>query len=103
MNIGHLLFAGLFNLVFRQRLQDPFTMFKVFRRDCLHGLTFECERFDFDWELVAKLIRAGFVPLEIPVRYQSRSFAEGKKVSLFGDPLTRIVTCFKCRFVRLYE
>jgi SAM-dependent methyltransferase len=101
MNFGHVLFTGLFNIVYGQRLRDPFTMFKVFRRDCLHGLTFESNRFDFDWELVGKLVRAGYTPVEIPVNYTSRSFTEGKKVSLWRDPLTWVRACFKYRFVRL--
>jgi glycosyltransferase involved in cell wall biosynthesis len=101
MNLGHLFFTALFNVVYRTRLRDPFTMYKVFRRDCLHGLTFECNRFDFDWELVGKLVRAGFVPVEIPVNYESRSFAQGKKVSFFRDPLTWFRACFKYRFVPL--
>jgi len=101
MNLGHLFFTGLFNRVYGTRLHDPFTMFKVFRRDCVHGLTFESNRFDFDWELVGKLVRAGYTPLEIPVNYQSRSFAQGKKVSLLRDPLTWFRACFKYRFVPL--
>jgi glycosyltransferase involved in cell wall biosynthesis len=101
MNLGHVLFTGLFNVIYGTRLRDPFTMFKVFRRDCLYGLTFEANRFDFDWELVGKLVRAGYRPLEVPVSYRSRSFAEGKKVSLFRDPLTWIRACFKYRFIRL--
>jgi 2-polyprenyl-3-methyl-5-hydroxy-6-metoxy-1,4-benzoquinol methylase len=101
MNFGHLFFTGLFNIVYRQRLRDPFTMYKVFRRDCLHGLTFESNRFDFDWELVGKLVRAGYTPIEIPVNYTSRSFTEGKKVSFWRDPFTWIRACFKYRFVRL--
>jgi SAM-dependent methyltransferase len=98
MNLGHVLFTALFNVTYGTRLRDPFTMFKVFRRDCLSGLTFEANRFDFDWELVGKLVRAGYRPLEIPVNYRSRSFTEGKKVSLLRDPLTWIRACFKFRF-----
>ena len=62
-------------------------MFKVFRRDCLYGLEFDCNRFDFDYELLVKLIRKGFQPVELPVNYRSRSFKEGKKVRMFRDPL----------------
>jgi hypothetical protein len=101
MNLGHVFFTALFNVVYGQALRDPFTMFKVFRRDCLYGLTFESNRFDFDWELVGKLVRAGYLPLEIPVNYVSRSFARGKKVSLWRDPWTYVRACFKYRFVRL--
>jgi hypothetical protein len=33
-------------------------------------------------------VRKGYTPLEIPVNYHSRSFKEGKKVSLVRDPLS---------------
>jgi SAM-dependent methyltransferase len=101
MNLGHVLFTALFNVVYGTRLRDPFTMFKVFRRECLSGLSFEANRFDFDWELVAKLVRRGYVPVEIPVNYTSRSFKEGKKVRFVADPLTWVWACLKYRFVRL--
>jgi hypothetical protein len=82
-------------------LSDPFTMYKVFRRDCIAGLRLECDRFDFDWELLIKLVRRGYRPIEIPVSYHSRSFKEGKKVSLFRDPLTWMRALAKYRFQRL--
>lgn len=103
MNVGHEVFLGLFNIVYGQRLRDPFTMYKVVRRDCLYGLTFESNRFDFDWEITGKLVRAGYHPREIPVTYRSRSFHEGKKVTLFRDPITWVRACFKYRFVKLYR
>jgi glycosyltransferase involved in cell wall biosynthesis/2-polyprenyl-3-methyl-5-hydroxy-6-metoxy-1,4-benzoquinol methylase len=87
-NFGHWFFTALINLLFFQRLRDPFTMFKVFRRDCLYGLEFECNRFDFDFELLIKLIRKGFQPVELPVNYRSRSYREGKKVRMLRDPLS---------------
>jgi glycosyltransferase involved in cell wall biosynthesis/SAM-dependent methyltransferase len=87
LNFGHWIFTTLLNTLFRQKLKDPFTMFKVFRRDCLTGLEFKCNRFDFDYELLVKMIRVGYKPIEIPVNYRSRSFKEGKKVSAFRDPI----------------
>jgi glycosyltransferase involved in cell wall biosynthesis len=101
LNSGHWVFAMLINVLYGQTLRDPFTMFKVFRRECLHGLTFECDRFDFDHELVIKLVRKGYRPLEVPVNYASRSFAEGKKVSLLRDPPTWLRAIVKYRFTRL--
>jgi glycosyltransferase involved in cell wall biosynthesis len=97
MNFGNTVFLALFNLVYQQRLKDPFTMYKVIRRDCLTSLILECNRFDFDWELTAKMLRAGYRPVEVPVSYQSRSFAEGKKISVLRDPITWVVAAFKYR------
>jgi glycosyltransferase involved in cell wall biosynthesis len=101
VNLGHRFFATLINVLFFQRLRDPFTMFKVFRRDCLYALEFECDRFDFDFELLIKLIRKGFHPIELPVNYRSRSFKEGKKVRMFRDPLTWLRTLAWLRFVKI--
>ena len=72
-------------------------MCKVFRRDCLYGIRFECNRFDFDWEIVINFLRKGYQPLEIPVNYRSRSFAEGKKVSFLRDPMTWFRVFLKLR------
>ncbi len=102
-NFGHLLFLTLFNKLYKQKLTDPFSMFKVFRRDCLAGLSFECDRFDFDFELAIKLLRKGYKPLEIPVNYRSRSLAEGKKVTLIRDPLTWLRALWRFRKTPLYN
>ena len=101
MNLAHVGFTVFFDAVYGTRLRDPFTMYKVFRRDCLSGLTFESNRFDFDWELLAKLVRAGYTPIEIPVRYRSRSYREGKKIRFWHDPVTWVRACLKYRFVRI--
>ena len=101
-NLGHVFFLSLFNFLYRQRLMDPFSMFKVFRRECLYGLSFECNRFDFDFEIVIKLLRKGYRPLELPVNYNARSPAEGKKVSLLRDPLTWLRALLRFRWGPLY-
>ena len=100
-NFGHFLFTTLLNVLYGQHMKDPFTMYKVFRRDCINGLVFDSNRFDFDFELVIKLIRKGYSPLEIPVNYRSRSYKEGKKVRVFRDPLTWIIALLKYRFGRI--
>lgn len=97
-NFGHQLFTRMLNLIYGQKLKDPFTMYKVFYRDCLYGLLLEANRFDFDFELVIKLIRKGYRPVEIPINYRSRSFKEGKKVRVFRDPMTWIWALVKYRF-----
>ncbi|MGN6453462.1 MAG: glycosyltransferase family 2 protein [Steroidobacteraceae bacterium] len=98
MNAGGVLFRLLFNLLFSVRLTDPTTMYKVFRASCLEGLDFRCDGFDFDFELLGKLIRAGHVPLEIPVSYKSRGFDEGKKIRILRDPVTWVLAILRCRF-----
>ena len=101
LNCAHWAFTLMINVSLGIWLHDPFTMYKVFRRDALAGLTFECNRFDFDWELLIKLIRKGHRPIEIPISYKSRSFKEGKKISMFRDPVSWIWALLKYRFRRV--
>ena len=102
-NSGQLFFTWLINVACGTRLKDPFTMYKVFHRECLYGLQLESNRFDLDWEIVIKFIRKGLVPLEIPVNYWSRSFGEGKKVRPFLDPMLWIIALLKFRYGKLYH
>jgi glycosyltransferase involved in cell wall biosynthesis len=101
LNLAHWTFTFMINVSLGIWLSDPFTMYKVFRRDCITGLTLECNRFDFDWELLIKLVRKGYCPVEIPVSYTSRSFKAGKKVSMVRDPITWMWALLKYRFVPL--
>jgi glycosyltransferase involved in cell wall biosynthesis len=101
VNAAHWMFTEFFNVVYGARLRDPFTMFKVFRAECIDGVQFVSDRFDFDWELVGKLIRLGYQPLEVPIRYEARQFHEGKKVRFFRDPPSWVVACARFRVARL--
>ena len=98
LNVAHWTFTLMINGSLGVWLNDPFTMYKVFRRDCIKGLRLECNRFDFDWELLIKLIRKGYRPIEIPISYRSRSFKEGKKITMIRDPLTWLYALVKYRF-----
>ncbi len=100
-NTVHWLLTYMINILFGVRLTDPFTMFKVFRRSAIYGLTFQCNRFDFDYELLLKLIRKGHKPVEVAVNYSARSFKEGKKVRFFRDPLTWVWAILKFRFIKI--
>lgn len=101
MNAAHWAFTGMFNVAYGTRLRDPFTMYKVFRAHCIEGVPFYADRFDFDWELVAKLVRRGHRPVEVPITYTSRGFESGKKVRFFRDPLTWMVALLRFRIGRI--
>lgn len=99
VNVGQVVFERTFNLLYRQKTTDIHTMFKVFRRECIDGLEFTSDRFNFDIELVCKIVRNGHVPMEVPVNYQGRGFDEGKKVT-FADAWPNYFQLFRCRFQR---
>ena len=100
-NIAHVLVTAYINMLFGLRLRDPQTMFKVFRRDCMEGIQFSGNYFNFDYELLLTIVRKGYKPTEIPVNYRSRSHAEGKKIRMWRDAPLGLWTITKLRFTPL--
>ena len=98
MNVAQLLFAWIFNALFQQRVTDVATMFKVFRRECIEGIEFVETGFSFDIELVCRLVKRGYSPMEVPVNYVARGFDEGKKVRFVNDFFPSFFMFFRCRF-----
>jgi glycosyltransferase involved in cell wall biosynthesis len=88
-----------FNLLYGTKLTDPHTMFKVFSRNLVKQVHLEGEFFELDVELVSKFLRLGQMPIEIPVKYNSRSPNEGKKVRLLRDGSRMIKSILKYRFI----
>ncbi len=87
MNFGHFALNKLLGLAIRDiKLRDPFTMYKLFRKEIFENVELRSNRFDLDWELVIIAVRMGARPLEIPINYNSRGFDDGKKIRLIRDP-----------------
>jgi ribosomal protein S27E len=97
LNFAQVMFAKTFNAAYQKDTTDINTMFKVFRTECLEGVTLECDGFNLDIELVCKLVKRGYAPLEVPVNYVGRSFDEGKKISFVRDALPSYYAILKYR------
>ena len=92
MNAAQVAFAKTFNLLYQQKVKDINTMFKVFRRECIDGCHFDGDGFNFDIELVCKIVRNGFSPLEVPVNYVARGASTRERRSASSSMPTRRTT-----------
>lgn len=88
----------LTNFLFSANLTDMETAYKAFRREVLSDIKLRCVRFDFEPEITAKLLQAGYTIYEVPISYIPRSLEEGKKIS-WVDGIEAIYTLFRCRFL----
>jgi len=70
----------LTNLLFGSSLTDMETCYKVMRRDVAHSLELTAQRFDIEPQITARLLRRGHRIYEVPVRFDPRSRAQGKKI-----------------------
>ncbi len=87
----------LTNLLFKGHLTDMETAYKVFKADVLKRIKLKRVGFDFEPEITAKLLKAGYQIHEVPISYNPRTSYEGKKIG-YRDGLEAIWTLLVCRF-----
>lgn len=97
--IANLLLTWTANLLFPgARLTDEATCFKMFDMTVLRGMRLNAQRFDFCPEVTAKTLKRGIRIHEVPIAYQARTNAQGKKIR-WTDGLEALWTLIKYRFV----
>jgi thiol-disulfide isomerase/thioredoxin len=87
------------NLLYGARLTDLETAYKAFRMPLLRAVPLECRRFEFCPEVTAKLRLQGYKIMEVPIRYNARGIAEGKKIRA-RDGFEALWTLLRLRFIR---
>lgn len=79
-SVGNRLLTLLSNMFTDVNLTDMETCYKMIRRELLQELPLSANRFGIEPELTARLAQAGARIYELPVSYDGRSYAEGKKI-----------------------
>jgi glycosyltransferase involved in cell wall biosynthesis len=91
------LLTGLTNVLYGSRLTDMETCYKVMRIDIARSLRLTANRFDIEPEITSKLLRRGHRIHELPVRFDPRSRAQGKKIG-WHDGIRAISVLVSNRF-----
>ena len=86
------------NLLYGTALTDMETCYKVFRADVIKNIQIRANRFDFEPEITAKVLKRGHKIVELPISYYGRDKAEGKKLS-WRDGAAALWTLVKYRFL----
>lgn len=87
----------LTKLLYRVELTDMETCYKAFRADVIKNIEIESNRFDFEPEITAKILKQtknGLKFTELPITYNARKIDEGKKIN-WKDGLQAIFTLLK--------
>ena len=93
---GNKLLTLITNVLFNINLNDMETCYKVFKREALQGLTIVSNRFGFEPEITAKMVKRGQRIYEIPISYFGRTYAEGKKIT-WKDGVVALYTLLRFR------
>lgn len=96
--IANWILTAAANVLYSARITDEATAYKAFRTDVLREIPLQCMRFEFCPEVTAKLRRMGHRIHEVPISYNARGIAEGKKIRA-RDGFEALWTLIKYRFV----
>jgi glycosyltransferase involved in cell wall biosynthesis len=85
------------NVLYNTTLTDMETCFKAVRSDLLKSLPLKSDRFGIEPEITAKLFKKGARVYEVPITYEGRDYAEGKKIT-WRDGFPALWTLLRYRF-----
>lgn len=80
--IGNIFLSYFTKILFFRNITDMETCYKAFKRKVVKNIKLTENRFGFEPEMTCKLIKAGYNIKEIPIRYKSRSYKQGKKIGV---------------------
>jgi len=86
------------NLLYDTILSDMETGYKVFRREIYEKIKLRSNRFDFEPEFTAKILKIKARIFEVPITFNPRDYEEGKKIKM-KDAFQAAWTLLKYRFV----
>ena len=96
--VGNKFLSLVTNILYNTILTDMETCYKVFRGDIIRGLKLRSNRFDFEPEVTAKILKKGYKLYEMPISYHGRGFEEGKKIT-WRDGISALFTLIRYRFM----
>ncbi len=96
--LGNKFLSLLTNILYGSTLTDMETCYKAFRADFIKDINIRSDRFDFEPEITAKILKKHARLYELPISYYGREFSEGKKIT-WRDGIFAIIALIKYRFV----
>ena len=79
--VGNKTLTLISNVFTNLGLTDVWTCYKVFRREVLQSFELKEDRFGFEPEVTAKVSHGMWVVFEVPISYNGRTYAQGKKIT----------------------
>lgn len=95
--LGNRFLSLITNVLYNNMLTDMETGYKAFRAPVIKSVTIRSNRFDFEPEITAKVLKKGYRIYEVPIYYAGRDYAEGKKIT-WRDGFAAIWALARFRF-----
>lgn len=86
------------NILYNNILSDMETGYKVFKRDVIKDIPLHANRFDFEPEFTAKILKRKINIVEVPIAFFPRPYDQGKKIKAW-DGFEALWALIKYRFI----
>ena len=96
--VANKLLTMMTNILYNTILSDMETGYKVFKREVVADMKLRANRFDFEPEFTAKILKKGVRVFDVPITFNPREYSEGKKIGLW-DAFEAVWALLKYRFV----
>jgi glycosyltransferase involved in cell wall biosynthesis len=96
--VANKLLTFMTNLLYNTILSDMETGYKVFKREIVEGMNIRANKFDFEPEFTAKVLKRKARLYEVPISFNPRDYDEGKKIGI-TDAFQSVLALIKYRFV----
>jgi len=96
--LGNKFLTWLTNILYRANLTDMETCYKAFHIEVFKKLNIKANRFEFEPEVTAKMLKMKVKILEVPISYWGRGYKHGEKIT-WKDGFVAIWTLIKYRFI----
>ena len=96
--LGNRFLSIITNVLYNNMLTDMETGYKAFRAPIIKSMRIRSNRFDFEPEITAKVLKHGYRIYEVPIYYAGRDYAEGKKIT-WRDGFAAIWALLRFRFM----
>lgn len=95
--VGNRFLSSFTSALYFKKITDMETCYKMFTKDVYKNLNLVSDRFDIEPEITSKILKGGYKFKEVPIRYYSRDFDEGKKIT-WRDGVVAVFSLLKWRF-----
>jgi glycosyltransferase involved in cell wall biosynthesis len=95
--VGNRFLTLVTNILFDTTLSDMETCYKMFKADIIKSISLRSEKFEFEVEVTAKVLKRKHRIYEVPISYAGREFHEGKKIT-WRDGIAALWNLLRYRF-----
>jgi glycosyltransferase involved in cell wall biosynthesis len=96
--VANKLLTFITNILYNNILSDMETGYKVFKREIVAAIPLRSQRFDFEPEFTAKILKRKIRIYEVPIDFNPRDYSQGKKIKM-SDAFYAVWALLKYRFV----